>query len=102
MEMDVLVKLNATVDVTPAMGLKVVLEELGFKMPKNDFYMTILEANDRRNPKHVKGIFRAMDISYHGSPCWEYKLISTDESKIKDFELAHQLYKNFKDKEIKL
>lgn len=37
MEMDVLVKLNATVDVTPAMGLKVVLEELGFKMPENDF-----------------------------------------------------------------
>lgn len=64
--------------------------------------MTILEANDRRNPKHVKGIFRAEDISYHGSPCWEYKLVSTDESKIKDFELAQQLYKNFKDKEIKL
>lgn len=102
MEMNAIVKINAVVDVTKEMALKVILKELGYPMPKEDFCWEILESDDPNNPKKEKGIFKAeRDTSYHGTS-WKYTFVSADEQRIKDFELADTIYKKFKEKGVAL
>lgn len=96
--MNAIVKINAVVDVTGEMAIKVILKELGYPMPKEDFCWKVLEKDDPKNSQKVKAIFRAeRDTSYHGTS-WKYTFVSADEQRIKDFELADTIYKKFKEK----
>ena len=98
MEMNAIVKVNAIVDVTEEMALTVIFKELGCPMPKEDFCWKILESDDPNNPKKEKAIFKAeRDTNYHGTN-WIYTFVSSDEQKIKDFELANAIYKRIKEK----
>jgi len=44
------------------------------------------EAYDHTNHKGIEGIYKIEDVSRHGSPTWEYTLITDKKSDIKAFE----------------
>jgi len=49
------------------------------------------EAYDLTNHNGIEGIYKIEDISHHGSPTWEYTLITDEESEIKAFECINYL-----------
>ena len=56
----------------------------------------LLEPDHRENNTGKRGLFKVEDISYHGSPVWEYTLITDDENAINDFLLAQEIEKVIK------
>lgn len=61
-----------------------------FKVP-NTRDLCVLEADDKENKTGKRGLFFANDISYHGSPYYEYSLYSDDEEVIKSYQLIREL-----------
>ena len=82
--------------------LKCVLKKLGYKEDEKDIMYRILEPDEIHNTTGKRAIYRLENISYHGSPSYEYKLVSHDELDVEKYELALKLIKVAKaDKERK-
>ncbi len=82
--------MNVEVDISFDEALKVVLSELGYHSRSD---LTVLEPNDKNNETGVRALYSYEDISYHGSPCLKYTLVTTDETRINDYLLALELVK---------
>lgn len=59
----------------------------------SDGYIKVLEPEEEVNDSDKRGLFKVEDISYHGSPTWEYTLLTDDENVINDFLLAREIEK---------
>jgi len=50
------------------------------------------------NHKNKRGIYKIEDISHHGSPVWEYMLITDSERDIKAYECINYLLEYLEEK----
>lgn len=83
--------LNVTVDIPTKEALKVVLAALGYRENTHDSGFCVLQKDDGNNTTGETGLFQWEDISYHGSPCITYHLVSHDPDVIQKFLLGEQL-----------
>lgn len=89
MEVKGIMKQTVVVDITPTETLSALREMFGINVED----IELLRVNNPNNTAGVEALFICKDISYHGSPCYEYRLFSSDEAKVKAFELIKEIEK---------
>lgn len=89
MEVKGIMKQTVVVDITPTETLSALREMFGINVED----LELLRVNNPNNTVGVDALFICKDISYHGSPCYDYRLFSSDEVKVKAFELIKEIEK---------
>ena len=91
------VKGNLLVDVDISLeeAFKVVVASFGFADRYGNLNedLIVLDKTDKRNTTGKLGLFQVVDVSYHGSCDYEYRLLTHDGEKIRNFEYLEELIK---------
>lgn len=85
--------MSVNVDISLEEAMKVVISSFGFADSHGnlDSDLIVLEQTDKRNPTGKLGLFREVDVSYHGTPDYIYKFVTDDAEVIRNFEYLEDL-----------
>ena len=82
------IKTNGTTNLEVMVDASDVLRKLRIRLGLADRFG---EAYDLTNHNDIEGIYKIEDVSRHGSPTWEYTLITDKETDIRAFECVNYL-----------